>query len=115
MGAATQSAGDMAGRAGSMMSGAATRPSMSGDGSAAAGADAAANASGGMTADAQKHYDTAMQAVKDKKFDAAETALKKLEGMKSSLSPEWQGKIDSARSMLDGAKKAGSIPGLDGK
>ena len=115
MESATRSAGDLADRAGAGLSGAATRAGLPPDGGAAAAKDQAAGATGGMQAEAQKYYDQAMQAVKDKKFDVADEALKKLEGMKSNLSPEWQSKVDSARTMLDGAKSAGSIPGLGGK
>jgi cysteinyl-tRNA synthetase len=65
--------------------------------------------------EAVKLYDKAMEAVKNKDFAAADKALEGLEKMKSQLSPDWQGKIDSLKATIETAKKAGAvkIPGVN--
>jgi hypothetical protein len=63
------------------------------------------------TKDAQTLLDQVQQYVKDKKWDDAEAALKKLDGMKDKLPGDWAAKIEAARTALNAAKGAGSLPG----
>jgi hypothetical protein len=77
---------------------------------AATQATAAANSAVSATdAEAQKLLDQTMQYIKENKLDLADTALTKLEGMKSSLSPTLQKGVTDARSMLTAAKAGGGI------
>jgi hypothetical protein len=56
------------------------------------------------TGDAQKLIDEALQYIKDNKLDLAESTLKKVEGMRASLSPELQTALDNANKALAAAK-----------
>lgn len=75
--------------------------------------DATAPAAGGMQEQAQKLIEQVNGYLKDGKLDMADSALTKLDGMKGSLSPEWQGRIDTLKSTVAAAKKTNiQIPGL---
>jgi hypothetical protein len=60
-------------------------------------------------AQAQNLLDQTMQYLKDGKLDLAEKAVAQLEAMKSSMTPEWQGRVTQARAALDTAKKASML------
>ena len=62
-----------------------------------------------LQAQAQKLIDEVTQNIKDNKLDAADKALTQLETLKPKMTPEWQARVDQARSALDTAKKAANL------
>jgi hypothetical protein len=53
------------------------------------------------------------QAIKDNKLDEAKTYMDKLQSMRASLPAEWQTKLDSLKTLYEGAKAKAAIPGLN--
>ena len=52
-------------------------------------------------------------AIKNNKLDDAKTYIDKLQAMRASLPAEWQTKLDSLKTLYDGAKAKAAIPGLN--
>jgi hypothetical protein len=92
-----------------------------------AGMDKAAASSAGDTVKASPAGDAAAaaktqagewmakleQAIKDNKLDEAKTYMDKLQSMRASLPAEWQTKLDSLKTLYEGAKAKAAIPGLN--
>lgn len=82
------------------------------DAAADKASEVAASATEAVKKQAQELYDKAMAMVNEKKFADAEGLLSQLDALKSQLSPEWQGKIDSLKSAIEQGKKAlQALPG----
>jgi hypothetical protein len=52
-------------------------------------------------------------AIKNNKLDDAKTYMDKLQSMRASLPAEWQTKLDSLKTLYEGAKAKAAIPGLN--
>ena len=52
-------------------------------------------------------------AIKNNKLDEASTYMDKLQSMRASLPAEWQTKLDSLKTLYEGAKAKAAIPGLN--
>jgi hypothetical protein len=80
---------------------------------AAKDAPAAADAAAGeATAKATELINQITTYVKDNKLDLADKAVVQLEALKPQLPASYHGKIDSAKSMVDAAKKGQGLKGL---
>jgi CRISPR/Cas system CSM-associated protein Csm2 small subunit len=68
--------------------------------------DVAADANKAVNDQAKSLYDKIETAIRERRWEEAEKLVDQLEALKSNLSPEWQARVEQARSMLDNAKKA---------